>query len=71
MSVFRDIPEIERARIKKWLDHRLAPPKPAAEMSNDEIADILQLFVEEGAINDGKTIWLCEAMCRLRSPQQT
>jgi len=35
-------------------------------MTDEEIADVLQMMVEHGDLFDGQTIWLAEATSRLR-----
>jgi len=64
--IFRDIPEIDRARIGKWLRHEMEPPMCPSEMPNNSIADVLQILIEQGSVEDGKTLWICEAVIRLR-----
>ena len=64
--LFRDIPELERARIREWLLRGITPPKSPTDMTNGEIADVLQVMLEQGTLFDGISIWLAEAASRLR-----
>ena len=60
--------QLERLRYRDWLSGSINPPVSAMAMTNDQIADVLEVVLDDMCILDRRSIFIHEAVKRLRAP---